>query len=124
MGFIGIFILVILVISAVLLVLVILLQNEEGEGIGGLFSGGSTTPFGSRSGNILTKFTAVLAAIFILCAFALAWINRTPSKDNVIGKAQQETLQGSGDSTWYAKSPAQTAGGGASPTEAAPSGGK
>ena len=56
MGLIGIVLLVILVISAVLLVLVVLVQDEQGEGIGGIFGGGSNTAFGSRSGNVLTRF--------------------------------------------------------------------
>ncbi len=104
MGFLGIVILVILAISAVLLVLVVLVQDEEGEGIGGLFGGGSATPFGSRSGNILTKFTTVLATIFIACAFLLAWINRTPSSGNVVGKAREEALKQSESSgTWWAE---------------------
>jgi preprotein translocase subunit SecG len=128
MGFLGIAILVILTISAVLLILVILVQDEEGEGIGGLFGGGSSTAFGSRSGNILTRFTAILAVIFLFCAFALAWINRSPSAGNVIGKARQETLKEGESSTWWAEmggtqAGTSSAGSGALP-ESAPTGGE
>ena len=56
MGIIGIVLLVIMAISAVLLVLVVLVQDDQGEGIGGIFGGGSNTAFGSRSGNVLTRF--------------------------------------------------------------------
>jgi preprotein translocase subunit SecG len=108
MGLIGIIILVILIISAVLLVLVVLIQDEEGEGIGGIFSGGSTTPFGSRAGNVLTRFTAILAAIFFVCAFFLAFINRTPDSGNVIGKARQESIT-SQDKNWWTPLTGQTA---------------
>ncbi len=101
MGLISIAVLVILVISAILLVLVILIQDEEGEGIGGLFGGGSSTPFGSRSGNVLTKFTAVLATIFLFCAFALAWLNRSPEVGNVIGKARQQSIQTGQSNEWW-----------------------
>ena len=87
MGLIAIVLLVILVISAVLLVLVVLVQDDQGEGIGGIFGGGSNTAFGSRSGNVLTRFTAILAAVFLVCFFGLAWVNRTPEAGNVIGKA-------------------------------------
>jgi preprotein translocase subunit SecG len=110
----------------VLLVLVVLLQDEEGEGVGGLFSGGSSTAFGSRTGNILTRFTAILAAIFLFCAFALAWLNRSPSVGNVIGKARQETLKEGESSTWWAelnKTPPAAEGGAAQP-ESAPTGAK
>jgi preprotein translocase subunit SecG len=121
MGFLGILVLVILAISAVLLILVVLVQDEEGEGIGGLFSGGSSTPFGSRSGNILTRFTAILAVIFLSCVFILAWLNRSPSEGNVIGKARQEALETSESSTWWVELDKTNSG--AQP-DSAPSGGE
>ena len=106
MGLIGIVLLVIMVISAVLLVLVVLVQDDQGEGIGGIFGGGSNTAFGSRSGNILTRFTAVMAAIFLVCVFGLAWVNRTPSAGNVLSKARQEALNSSGNQSWWVQAPA------------------
>jgi preprotein translocase subunit SecG len=102
MGVISIVLIAMLVISAVLLILFVLIQDEQGEGIGGLFSGGSSTPFGSRSGNVLTRFTAVLAAVFLFCALALAWVNRTPEAGNLIGKARQESLKKGETADWWA----------------------
>jgi preprotein translocase subunit SecG len=102
MGVIGIVLLVVLVISAVLLVLVVLVQDDQGEGIGGIFGGGSSTAFGSRSGNVLTRFTAALAAIFLVCCFGVAWTSRTPSGGDVIQKARQQSLSGTTDQSWYA----------------------
>lgn len=101
MGLIGIVLIAILVISAVLLVLVVLVQDEQGEGIGGIFGGGSSTAFGSRSGNVLTRFTAILAAIFLFCCFGVAWINRMPSAGNVIGKARQQDLSQTDQQNWW-----------------------
>jgi preprotein translocase subunit SecG len=132
MGLIGIIVLVILVISAVLLVLLILIQDEEGEGIGGLFGGGGSTPFGSRAGNVLTRFTAVLAAVFLSCTFILAWINRSPEAGNLISKARQESLQKGQNNSWWVQSPQNSQGGIGGGTEspagqlpqAAPQGGK
>jgi len=106
MGLIAIVLLVILVISAVLLVLVVLVQDEQGEGLGGIFGGGSTTPFGSRSGNVLTRFTAILAAVFLVCTLGLAWVNRTPEAGNVIGRARQESLKSAETQTWWVQTPA------------------
>ncbi len=101
MGLIGIVLLVVFVVSAILLVLLVLIQDEQGEGIGGLFSGGSSTPFGSRAGNVLTRFTAVLATVFLVCAFAIAWLNRNPEAGNVIGRARQESLKKGETADWW-----------------------
>jgi len=106
MGLISIVLLVILIISAILLVLVVLVQDEQGEGIGGIFGGGSTTPFGSRSGNVLTRFTAILAAIFLFCILAIAWVNKTPEVGNVIGRARAQSLQGGQQQSWWVQTPA------------------
>jgi len=120
MGLIGIVLLVILVISAVLLVLVVLVQDEQGEGIGGIFGGGSSTAFGSRSGNVLTKFTAVLATVFLVCCFGMAWISRTPTAGNVIGKARQQALSTAQQQSWWVQTPAAPGGTPAAPGGTAP----
>lgn len=89
--------LVIFILSSILLLIVVLLQDEQGEGLGGIFGGGSSTPFGSRSGNVLTRLTTILGAIFILTSFGLAWSNRTPEGGDVLGAArrnQADTEQG------------------------------
>lgn len=109
MGLIGIVLLVVLILSAILLVLLVLIQDETGEGVAGIFGGGSSTPFGSRAGNVLTRFTAVLAAIFLVCTFALAWLNRTPEGGNVIGKARQQQLQATSSQDWWVQTPAPAA---------------
>ena len=110
MGLIGIILLVILVISALLLVLVVLVQDEQGEGLGGIFGGGSTTPFGSRSGNVLTRFTAILATVFLVCVLGLMWVNRTPEAGNVLGKARQQSLNTPSGQDWWEPTPAAETG--------------
>lgn len=72
---------ILFIIVAVILVLVIMIQDEQGEGIGGIFGGGSTTPFGSRSGNVLTRFTSAFAVLFLFGSFMLGWMNRTEKTD-------------------------------------------
>ena len=120
MGLISVVLLVILVISAVLLVLVVLVQDDQGEGLGGIFGGGSTTPFGSRSGNVLTRFTAILAAVFLFCILGIAWVNKTPEAGNVIGRARAQSLQGGQQQNWWVQTPAPTATG--TPLAPAPAG--
>lgn len=91
MGILEIILLIIFVIASLLLILIVLLQDEQGEGLGGLFGGGGSTAFGSRSGNVLTKFTSILGAIFLITSFALAWASRTAEKGDVLGAARKST---------------------------------
>ncbi len=111
MGVIGIVLLVTMIISAILLILVVLVQDDQGEGLGGIFGGGSNTAFGSRSGNVLTRFTAVLAAIFLVCCFGMAWLSKSPGQGDVVSKARQEAIGGSAQQSWWVQtSPAPAAG--------------
>lgn len=82
------FLLVLFIISAVLLVVIVLMQEEGGEGLGGIFGGGNAAPVGNRSGNILTRATAVIATVFLMSLFGYAWINRSPEQSNVEAAAR------------------------------------
>lgn len=69
------FILFLQVMSALLLIFIILLQAGRGGGIAAAFGGATVeTIFGSRRGNVLTKATAILAAIFMLTSLLLVRI--------------------------------------------------
>ena len=100
MGIVGALLLIIFVISAILLIIIVLLQDEQGEGLGGIFGGGSATPFGSRSGNVLTKFTSILAALFLFGSLAIAWLNRTPESGNLLQRARIESLKEEEENWW------------------------
>jgi preprotein translocase subunit SecG len=104
-----IILLVLFVIIAILMMLVVLLQDDQGEGIGGMFGGAGTTPLGSRSGNVLTRFTSILGGLFLFGAFALAWMNRTPEAANLAVKARMEQLQQSQATDWWVQKPAAPA---------------
>jgi preprotein translocase subunit SecG len=105
MAVVGSVLLGIMILSAVLLVLVVLVQDDQGEGIGGIFGGGSNSAFGSRSGNVLTRFTAALAGVFLFCVLGLAWINRTPTAGDVVSKARQAALNGTNQQSWWVQAP-------------------
>jgi preprotein translocase subunit SecG len=79
----GIVLLVFFVIVAVLLILLVLAQNEEGDSLGGIFAGGSNSAFGSRSGNVLTRTTTVLGALFLIISIGLALMNRSAAGTGV-----------------------------------------
>ena len=88
MGILSIILLVLFVIASLLLILLVLVQ---GEGLGGIFGGASNTPFGSRSGNVLTRFTSILAAFFLILSLGLAWVNRSTEKDDLLGSVKSNT---------------------------------
>jgi preprotein translocase subunit SecG len=113
---IGIILIVLLVISALLLILIILVQDDQGEGIGGIFGGGSNTAFGSSTGNVLTRFTTVIAAVFLFCCLGLAWVNRSGDVGNVVGKAREQALSGE-SAQWWVESSAAPASGATGGTE-------
>ena len=108
MAVISILILVVFVSSALLLTVVVLLQDDQGGGIGSMFGGGGGTPFGARTGNVMTRLTTVLAAIFLVAAFSLAWLNRTPDAGNVIGRARAEQQRGIERTDWWVEAPAES----------------
>lgn len=105
MGLIGILLLVVFVLVSILLVLMVLVQNEEGDSLGGIFAGGSGSAFGSRSGNVLTKTTYILGAIFLLSSFGLALVNRTPG-DTGVEAAAKKLEAGASAEWWNAAAPA------------------
>ena len=81
--------LVFFVIVAILLVLLVLVQNEEGDSLGGIFAGGSGSAFGSRSGNVLTRTTTVLGSLFLVMSLGLALLNRSPGGRGVEEEASK-----------------------------------
>ncbi len=99
MGLLSILLLVLFVITALLLVGIIMIQDEGGEGLGGIFGGGSSAQVGNRSGNILTKTTSILGAIFLLSSFGLAWMGRTAEGGDVEAAARR--LQGEAEVEWW-----------------------
>lgn len=101
MGAVGVALIVLFSISAVLLIIIVMLQDEQGEGLGGIFGGGSSSAFGSRSGNVLTKFTSILGAVFIITAFSLAWYNRTVDDSDLLRAAKENVTNSEEVGEWW-----------------------
>ena len=99
MGILSTVLLVFFVIIAILLVLLVLVQSEEGDSLGGIFAGGSGSAFGSRSGNVLTRTTTVLGALFLIISLGLALLNRTPGGTGV-EEAGRELASEATDTHW------------------------
>ena len=73
----------------------ILLQSGKGAEIGASFGGSSQTVFGSRGpANFLSKFTVVVAAIFMVTSLSLAIMARDRTfSSTVIDLNKKETSQ-------------------------------
>ena len=102
MGILGIFLLVIFIIACILLILMVIIQDSDSDSLGGVFAGGSGSAFGSRSTNVVVRFTYVLGAIFFVCAFSLALINKS-SVGNVEKAAQGKGADSTATEWWNAK---------------------
>ena len=79
------------IILAVLLIIVILLQRSEGGALGLGVSQDNFTS--SRAvGNFLTKFTAILATLFIITSITLVAISRDELRDvrSVLEKEEKQ----------------------------------
>jgi preprotein translocase subunit SecG len=108
MGVLSILLLVFFVIIAVLLILLVLVQNEEGDSLGGIFAGGSGSAFGSRSGNVLTRATSILGALFLIISLGLALVNRSPADSGVEAAGRQSSSEVNKD--WWLEEAAPEAG--------------
>jgi preprotein translocase subunit SecG len=80
----------------------VIIQDSDSDSLGGVFAGGSGSAFGSRSTNVVIKFTYVLGALFFVCAFSLALINKS-SIGNVEKAAQSNADKTSSSDWWNAK---------------------
>jgi preprotein translocase subunit SecG len=108
MAVLNVLLLVFFIIVALLLILLVLIQNEEGDSLGGIFAGGSGSAFGSRSGNVLTRATTVLGALFLVLCLGLALINRTSGASGVEAAGRQ--LDATESSDWWQENEAPEAG--------------
>ena len=107
MGIIGTLFLVIFAIAAVLIIVLVMLQDEQGEGFGGMFGGGGgATPFGATGGSVLAKATSILGVLFIVSSLAVAMAYKSGETDNVIGESRQSAGTGQ---DWFLDEPLENA---------------
>lgn len=87
------FLIVIHVLICFLMIGAILLQSGKGAEIGASFGGSSQTVFGSRGpANFLSKFTVVVAAVFMLTSLSLAILAKERTfSSTVIDLKKKET---------------------------------
>lgn len=92
MGVLSIILLVLFVIAALLLIFLVAVQDEKSQGLGGIFGGSSDSTFGSGSSKFLTKFTAIIAAAFIVLALLVGLSSRSSYRDNLAELAASQAV--------------------------------
>ena len=86
------FLLVVNLIIAVILVLLILVQKSEGGALG-IGVSQDNFMFSRTAGNFMTKATAVVATLFIICSLALTIVSRgeLTSTNSVLDTIEEKT---------------------------------
>ena len=80
------------IIFAIILVLLVLMQKSEGGALG-IGVSQENMMFSKTAGNFMTKATAVVATLFIICSLALTIISRgelTPTS-SVLDSVEEKT---------------------------------
>jgi preprotein translocase subunit SecG len=102
MAILAVIFIVLFVIISFIMSFFVLVQDEQGDSIGGLFGGGSSaSPFGASSNSMMVRITAILGASFMILSLAVALVVKTPATDNVENAAIKKQAQ---DNTtdWFA----------------------
>lgn len=88
-------VIIIHIIACFLMIGAILLQSGKGAEIGAAFGGSSQTVFGSRGpANFLSKFTVVVAVVFMMTSLSLAILAKERTfSSTVIDLKKKETSQ-------------------------------
>jgi preprotein translocase subunit SecG len=70
---------VLLLLTAIFLILLVLVQRGKGGGLAGAFGGmGGQSAFGTKAGDLFTKITVVVAALWIaLCVISVSALDST-----------------------------------------------
>jgi preprotein translocase subunit SecG len=104
MGFLTVFLSVVFVIVCLLLLIIVLLQDEQGNTVGAIFSGSSSSTFGTEAGNVLTRFTTILGLLFMGISLFLSVMNRSGFNDQAFldSLKSEETVR---ESSFWGSSP-------------------
>lgn len=99
MGIVKTILFVAFVIISILLILMVLIQNEDNNGMGGVFGGGQSAAFGAHSASVLSKATGIFTALFFVLTFGLALLNKTSDRAADLGKTAVQEQESNVDSS-------------------------
>ncbi|WKC77642.1 preprotein translocase subunit SecG [Borreliella turdi] len=89
------FIFIIFVIVSIFIILLILIQDEQGDGIGGVFGGGSSSIFGAKSSSVAVKITGFFIAFFFIFVVLLSFMNSRRADSSFLDDIKTETKNSS-----------------------------
>ncbi|UER67271.1 preprotein translocase subunit SecG [Borrelia sp. BU AG58] len=72
------------IVTSFAIILLVLFQDEQGDGIGGVFGGGSSSIFGAKSSNVAIKITGFFIALFFIFVVTLSFINTKRVDDSLL----------------------------------------
>lgn len=86
---------VIFVIVSIFIILLVLIQDEQGDGIGGVFGGGSSSIFGAKSSSVAVKITGFFIAFFFIFVVLLSFMNTRRADNSFLKDIKTETKNSS-----------------------------
>lgn len=85
-----IFIIIIHVLACLSLIAIVLFQMGKGAGLANIFGGGSSGLFTPSTGGFMVKFTAILAALFLMTSLYLSFSERVRRDPTIIQRILEE----------------------------------
>jgi preprotein translocase subunit SecG len=96
-----------LILLSIFLMLVILVQRGRGGGLTGALGGmGGQSAFGTKAGDLFTRITIVVAAIWVLLALAAVKVLNVEGSRGGLRASERGTVQPTAPQTDAAKTPA------------------
>ncbi|WKC87755.1 preprotein translocase subunit SecG [Borreliella japonica] len=95
MGLVRFCIFMIFVIVSIFIILLILIQDEQGDGIGGVFGGGSSSIFGAKSSSVAVKITGFFIACFFVFVVLLSFMNTRRADNSFLDDIKTENKNSS-----------------------------
>jgi protein translocase SecG subunit len=88
---------ILFVLTAFLLIGVVLVQQPKTAG--GLFSGTGQSLLGTSGKSFWTRFTVILAGVFMALCLVMSFVNRNPASNSVMDQATQPSTSAAPAST-------------------------
>lgn len=100
MDILGTILLVLYVFVALVLVVLVLVQDEQGDTLGGIFGGGGNAVFSATSTNLIAKVTRLFGISFLLLSIGVAFVFTSKSTDTLSETQAQIAVENEATEWW------------------------